>query len=79
MPVVLFGIGTPHLSAGLSTIMASSELPCGIAISVLVLSEPVDALQTAGIAVIMLGVPFGIGFWLGRVRERAKTRKTGGA
>lgn len=30
-------------------------------------------------AVIMLGVPFGIGFWLGRVRERAKTRKTGGA
>ena len=26
-----------------------------------------------------LGVPFGIGFWLGRVRERAKTRKTGGA
>ena len=56
VPVVLFGIGTPHLSAGLSTIMASSELPCGIAISVLVLSEPVDALQTAGIAVIMLGV-----------------------
>ena len=54
--MVLFGIGTPHLSAGLSTIMASSELPCGIAISVLVLSEPVDALQTAGIAVIMLGV-----------------------
>ena len=56
VPVVLFGIGTPHLSAGLSTIMASSELPCGIARSVLVLSEPVDALQTAGIAVIMLGV-----------------------
>lgn len=27
VPVVLFGIGTPHLSAGLSTIMASSELP----------------------------------------------------
>lgn len=45
VPVVLFGIGTPHLSAGLSTIMASSELPCGIAISVLVLSEPVDALS----------------------------------
>lgn len=37
--------------------MAASELPCGTAmISVLVLSEPVDALQTAGIAVIMLGV-----------------------
>ena len=56
VPVVLFGIGTPHLSAGLSTIMASSELPCGIAISVLVLSEPVDALQVVGIVIIMLGV-----------------------
>lgn len=56
VPVILFGIGTPHLSAGLSTIMASSELPCGIAISVLVLSEPVDALQVVGIVIIMLGV-----------------------
>ena len=56
VPVVLFGIGTLHLSAGLSTIMASSELPCGIAISVLILSEPVDAFQVAGIVVIMLGV-----------------------
>ena len=56
VPVILFGIGTPHLSAGLSTIMASSELPCSIAISVLVLSEPVDALQVVGIVIIMLGV-----------------------
>lgn len=56
VPVILFGIGTPHLPAGLSTIMASSELPCGIAISVLVLSEPVDALQVVGIVIIMLGV-----------------------
>ena len=56
VPVVLFGIGTPHLSPGLSTIMASSELPCGIAVSMLVLAEPVDALQIAGIAVIMAGV-----------------------
>ena len=56
VPVVLFGIGTPHLSAGLATIMASSELPCGIAVSVLVLSEPVDVLQVVGIVVIMAGV-----------------------
>lgn len=56
VPVVLFGIGTPHLPTGLSTIMASSELPCGIAVSVLVLAEPVDAFQVAGIVVIMAGV-----------------------
>lgn len=29
-------------------------------------------------AVVMLGVPFGIGLWLGRLRERAKAKKTGG-
>ena len=55
VPVVLFGIGTPHLSPGLSAIMASSELPCAVALSALVLSEPVDALQVAGVAVIMAG------------------------
>ncbi len=56
LPVVLFGIGTPHLPTGLSTIMASSELPCGILISVLILKEPIDLLQTAGVVIILGGV-----------------------
>ena len=56
IPVVLFGIGTPHLPTGLSTIMASSELPCGILISVFVLGEPVSTLQAAGVVVILAGV-----------------------
>ena len=56
IPVVLFGIGTPHLPCGLSTIMASSELPCGILISVFALGEPVDALQAAGVIIILAGV-----------------------
>ena len=56
IPVVLFGIGTPHLPAGLSAIMASSELPCGILISVFVLGEPVSTLQAAGVVVILAGV-----------------------
>lgn len=30
-------------------------------------------------AAIVLGIPFGIGFWLGRVRERARAKKNGGA
>ena len=55
-PVILFGIATPHLSTGLSTIMASSELPCGIAISTALVGESVDALQLAGVAVILAGV-----------------------
>lgn len=56
IPVILFGIGTPHLPTGISTIMASSELPCAIFISVFFLGEPIDLLQTIGIIVILGGV-----------------------
>lgn len=55
-PVILFGIGTPHLPTGLSTIMAASELPCGIAISTFVLAEPLSAGQAVGIVIILAGV-----------------------
>ena len=55
-PVILFGIATPHLSTGLSTIMASSELPCGIALSMALIGEPVDALQAIGVFAILCGV-----------------------
>lgn len=56
IPVVLFGIGTPHLTPGLSTIMAASELPSGIAISTIVLAEPLALSQAVGIAIILAGV-----------------------
>ena len=56
VPVVLFGIGTPHLPPGLSTIMASSELPCGIAVSMLAIGEPLALSQALGIAIILCGV-----------------------
>lgn len=55
-PVILFGIGTPHLPAGISTIMASSELPSAILISVFILQEPISALQGIGVIVILAGV-----------------------
>ncbi len=56
LPVLLFGLGTPHLPAGLATIMASSELPAGLLFSTLVLGERIDAVQWAGVLVILLGV-----------------------
>ncbi|MEG0682796.1 MAG: DMT family transporter [Raoultibacter sp.] len=56
VPVVLFGIATPHLTPGLSAIMASAELPCGIALSTLVLGEPVEALQVVGVVAILVGI-----------------------
>ena len=35
---------------------ASSELPCGIALSALVIGEPVEALQIVGIVAILAGI-----------------------
>ena len=55
-PVIMFGIGTPHLPTGISTIMASSELPAGILISVLLLRENISIFQIMGILVILCGV-----------------------
>ena len=56
LPMMLFGIGCARISPGLSTIMASSELPISIACAVLVLHEAVTPLQLAGVVVILAGV-----------------------
>ncbi len=55
-PVLLFAIGTPHLPPGISTIMASSELPCAIVLSCVLLPEAVTALQVVGVIVVVVGV-----------------------
>ena len=55
-PVVAFAIGTPHLPTGISTILASAELPCSIVLSFLILGEAVDGLQIVGILGILCGV-----------------------
>ena len=54
VPVALFGIATPHLTHALAAIMASSELPCGIALSTLALGEPVEG--SAGVVAILAGI-----------------------
>ena len=56
LPMILFGIGCKHLPAGLSTIMASSELPISVACSIVILQEAVTPLQIAGVAAILAGV-----------------------
>ena len=55
-PVILFGLGAPHLSSGLSTIMASAELPMGLLISMIVLGVPLGIVEWAGVAAILAGV-----------------------
>lgn len=56
LPVILFGIGAANLPTGVSTILASAELPCSILLTYLILGEGADALQIAGVVVILLGV-----------------------
>ena len=56
LPMILFGIGCARISPGLSTIMASSELPISVACAVLILHEAVTPLQLLGTAIILLGV-----------------------
>ncbi len=56
LPMILFGIGCKHLSPGLSTIMASSELPISIVCSIIILGEAVGTLQIAGVIAILIGV-----------------------
>ena len=56
VPVLLFGIGTPKLPVGVSTILAASELPCGIFVSLVVLGETVDVVQVVGVLAILVGV-----------------------
>ena len=56
LPVMLFGLGGPHLSPATSTVLASAELPFGLLVSMLVLGEPMGAAQWAGVAVVLAGV-----------------------
>lgn len=55
-PILLLGIGTPHLPTGLNTILTSAELPFGIIFSALVLGETISELQTFGIIAVLAGV-----------------------
>lgn len=56
LPVVLFGLGGPHLPTGIVSILAASELPSAIALTFFVLGEGIDAMQALGVVAILAGV-----------------------
>lgn len=56
LPVLLFSIGTPHLPAGLSSVLAASELPAGLFVAMMVLGSPIGPIEWMGVAIILLGV-----------------------
>lgn len=56
LPVLLFSIGTPFLPAGLSSVLASSELPAGLFVAMMVLGSPIGPVEWLGVAIILFGV-----------------------
>jgi len=56
LPVFLIASSTPHLSSGLATIMASSELPSGILCAMLFMGDSVSPLVMLGVVVVLLGI-----------------------
>lgn len=56
IPVLFFGIGTPHLPTGVSTILAAAELPAAIALTYLATGAGITFVQLLGIIAILAGV-----------------------
>ena len=59
LPPLLFSSGMPHISPGLGSLLAASELPAALFFSFLLLGESISFLQTIGIVMILFGI------WLG--------------
>ena len=56
LPVLFFGLGAPHLPTGLSSILAASELPCGLFVAMVVLGSPIGPIEWLGVVIILGGV-----------------------
>ena len=59
LPPLLFSSGMPHISPGLGSLLAASELPAALFFSFLLLGESISFLQVIGIVMILFGI------WLG--------------
>lgn len=56
VPTFLISISSPKLPTGLTTIMASSELPAGVLCAALFLGESITLAMGIGVVVVLLGI-----------------------
>jgi drug/metabolite transporter (DMT)-like permease len=56
LPVLLIAISAPKLPTGLTTVMASSELPSGVICAALFLGEPISLTVGAGVVIVLAGI-----------------------
>ena len=56
LPVFLIQKGAPNIPDGVTTIMASSELPSGILMAALFIGDPVSGMEILGVVIILAGI-----------------------
>jgi drug/metabolite transporter (DMT)-like permease len=56
IPPLLFAKGIPKVGAGISAVIMTAELPVAIICSHIILKEPVNGLQWAGVALMLLSM-----------------------
>ncbi len=56
IPPILYAMGVPYTGTGIAALLGSIELPVVIMLSLLVLHEPMQWLQLAGVLLILLGI-----------------------
>lgn len=59
LPPYLLSTGMPHVDPGLGSLLAASELPVALLLSLVVLGESISFLQGAGILLILVGIFLG--------------------
>lgn len=59
LPPLLLSTGMPHISPGLGSLLAASELPVALLLSLIVLGESISMMQGIGIILILGGIFLG--------------------
>ena len=59
LPPLLLSTGMPHISPGLGSLLAASELPVALLLSLFILGESISLLQGLGILLILSGIVIG--------------------
>lgn len=56
LPIYLFSIAIPKVGGALASILSATELPVAVTVSVIVLHEPLTAVQIIGIVLVIAGM-----------------------
>ncbi|MGE7110516.1 EamA family transporter [Lysinibacillus sp. NPDC047702] len=56
LPIYLFSIAIPKIGGALASILSAIELPVAVTVSVIVLHEPLTAIQVMGIILVIVGM-----------------------